>query len=1651
MTRNKLWATGFDESVEVNQRGLINKILARYSGEFTVFRELLQNSDDAEARAVEIHFETENHVDHEGGGPDQEVIYSPNEKNLPDLKTTNIYRWTFKNNGNSFRDEDWSRLKKIAEGNPDEDKIGAFGVGFYSVFSVTEEPFVTSGTQWTGFYWKDNKDQLFARRGSLSPDIIPSPWTSFELVLREPSPMPPAFDLTRFLSSSIVFMTNLSEVSIYFDNKCLTKLSKSCGVPRDLGILGELHNISPRRMMRVKGIRSIPVEIRTEVLKWVYSTWTEKPRLTAETFPKARDGGFFSSLFSALSNNAKRAAPELPEKVTQEPSDPLSINATGLALSIYSADVEVTLEQKMIKALHRSTLKDPPNKLRYELIHTAKDEYDAAKAEDAKYADKTMSIFHGLRADLEGLGMAHIFIGHATAQTTGIGGHMAAHFIPTVERESIDLIDQNVAIWNRELLFVGGFLARSAYEHEMNNIKQIWDGLDKSQSHTTTDRDVEAWLLSRGLHALKFFTFFKSAPSEEISAALESSFFSCAPQQFPIISTRGVQNAFNVRYPDATVTPFLKTVPIIPSDVIQGAQRMLLTLRSRGMIKEISFEDIVRELRQRPLGEQEMLACLQWWITLFRTHKDAESVLSGLRRDLIDAAVLVYGEDRETLIHLSRISTFINPTSTSHQIPLDGPLPDHLFPVNLSRKLAPTDMSNCLLWTELTIRDWVKHICSPMVLNANVENNIDTSPHWSERVLSILARIWPSWPTTTREEVKTLLATRTCIPTSNGMKTPSCAYFASADIFHDLPVVHFPSGMIKPPTERLLEAIGVQKHVDLQIVFNRMVKTNEWTIADLTKYLVSIKETLTSEEMARLKATPAFSKEQIDDSNTKIHRYQARQLYEPIDVFRQMKLPVIDWGKEKKWRSSTKEANFLFELGLRRHPPLHDLVMQCAHEIPEIRRVSLKYLLDNLERLYSDFSADDYEHVAFIPSLKDSAPCLGSPKNVFVEAEWACMSFLVLDPAHSRYVARLGIAPRPSTHQLLSFLKSNQPKNKTQAQTWFKTLASRISDFTEDDRTTLSRMPIVPYNPRTEDEQPTTWLCPVQCYFSDENKARYLSKLFSFVDFGVTANSFLSVCGAKRQPSVDEVAQILLEDPRHFYTIAEGHVNFLAELRNLGINFHQLSAQTVDRMKHAPCLLGAQRKFPKIADSATDIDDFEENDWEIVYHFRQPNEIVIADDTQNLRAFGESLFTAPQEDALEELYLRLGARRLSSLVKEAYSKGAEVVSSPLSMKTRKLILERLPLLLHEHTTSHLKFSIQWLNSENNFVVKTFRGLQITKSFALGNVRLTQKQDASAVAHRSEAGPVSLWLSNTIEIDMYEVATSMNRLLFEKPRANDALLFTTILSTDLRTLKKRGFNVERILKKHTAERAAKAEAALGPISLEKSPLKSSDSRTVETKPQNDRSLLGEQMTSAAQHTGNKGSSPINHNNIAGVGSIVEKAIRACRSESDSKFDVLRSIRENLRKDYHDTCGAVDTLRYIGKEKEIKVYVAQEVSEPHGFINSKRLVLARFSDIVAMLGNIFGLPLTSLHIFFDLTSQHIAFNREGSLFFNLRFYETWHDMDVGVGKKADAYAFWYFTFAHEIAHNLVQEHNAEHEFYFAATSQKYIVKLSQLVLK
>jgi hypothetical protein len=66
------------------------------------------------------------------------------------------------------------------------------------------------------------------------------------------------------------------------------------------------------------------------------------------------------------------------------------------------------------------------------------------------------------------------------------------------------------------------------------------------------------------------------------------------------------------------------------------------------------------------------------------------------------------------------------------------------------------------------------------------------------------------------------------------------------------------------------------------------------------------------------------------------------------------------------------------------------------------------------------------------------------------------------------------------------------------------------------------------------------WLPPNQCYFAGDSRAQFHSKLFSFIDFGPRANTFLTACGTKTEPSVEEVTHILLENPHQFYELADG-------------------------------------------------------------------------------------------------------------------------------------------------------------------------------------------------------------------------------------------------------------------------------------------------------------------------------------------------------------------------------------------------------------------------------------------------------------------------------------------------------------------------------
>lgn len=94
-----------------------------------------------------------------------------------------------------------------------------------------------------------------------------------------------------------------------------------------------------------------------------------------------------------------------------------------------------------------------------------------------------------------------------------------------------------------------------------------------------------------------------------------------------------------------------------------------------------------------------------------------------------------------------------------------------------------------------------------------------------------------------------------------------------------------------------------------------MIKTGDWSIPDLIGYLVSVKDDLSEAEVSRLTLTNAFMKEgENEGPNKKKTRYRASDLYEPVDTFRQLKLPVLDWGEKPKWKNTSEEGRLIIVL-----------------------------------------------------------------------------------------------------------------------------------------------------------------------------------------------------------------------------------------------------------------------------------------------------------------------------------------------------------------------------------------------------------------------------------------------------------------------------------------------------------------------------------------------------------------------------------------------------------------------------------------------------------------------------------------------------------------------------------------------------------------
>ena len=357
--------------------------------------------------------------------------------------------------------------------------------------------------------------------------------------------------------------------------------------------------------------------------------------------------------------------------------------------------------------------------------------------------------------------------------------------------------DRSVKIWNLELLFISGFLARSIYELELAEIAQLWQGTTPTSQ---APAELRTWLTGRALHALRFFSYFASTPSAVVSRQMEAAFFACSkgPAKLSIVSSQGVSDALaQVRYPHKELAKFVKNVPVVPDSMLEEAGPMVHRLRERGMLKDLTLMDVIGELKNRVLDEDEMVHCLRWWIAL----SEVPSFDISLRSRILDVAMFNVktvdpnapsdSTPSERIIPLSSIRTYYDARRST--IPADVPLPPHTLPFPVTKTLPSEKLPHALGFKELLVQDWVAFLVSPALSGlptSDPTTDMRVSAVFSERILVVIAKAWQGLNAQAQSSIFSTLSDKKIIPSRSGMVTPGEAYFPNVSLFPDLPYVH---------------------------------------------------------------------------------------------------------------------------------------------------------------------------------------------------------------------------------------------------------------------------------------------------------------------------------------------------------------------------------------------------------------------------------------------------------------------------------------------------------------------------------------------------------------------------------------------------------------------------------------------------------------------------------------------------------------------------------------------------------------------------------------------------------------------------------------------------------------------------------------------
>lgn len=571
------------------------------------------------------------------------------------------------------------------------------------------------------------------------------------------------------------------------------------------------------------------------------------------------------------------------------------------------------------------------------------------------------------------------------------------------------------------------------------------------------------------------------------------------------------------------------------------------------------------------------------------------------------------------------------------------------------------------------------------------------------------------------------------------------------------------------------------------------------------------------------------------------------------------------------------------------------------------------------------------------------------PSDIYSNQACAVMGFFVLNRRFINDAAKFGVKPDPDSEPLINCLIKYPPRSASDAEAKFSYVAQRAASFTPTQLASLRASRIIPIESRGGAPK---YVVPNFCFLrSRDDTGHVWEKVFDFVDFGETANRFLEALGVKHRPDPTQIAHILAHEPRRIYDSLEAK-EYLHLLSMLGQNIDELQRDWVlwRKLKTSPFLFGW-----------VSVGDDQERDFQML---GRAEKIVIVDEPRLRTIFrGSRLMVAPERDECELLYAALGSPKLSSLVTQKPHFVGSAKTNAMTEKLKAAIVQRARIFLKlPEIAANVKNSSVL---DDNLRVEMYDSISVERSLKFGLITATHIESVTAVVDTT-ADSCRLLVTEPARVNYSQVAEALNSVILRRTNRGIDLIVETILKEDLEYLRHRGFAVDRLLDKEREERRLEQTRRVPAQNGILTPVSMGQYETQTPHYPSDQASIINQLKQAIQKV----------RPIEGV-SIVHPPTSTIVHEAPRSYCDTTEARNLLLFDKSPSWG-LETFHVP--------LIRQQFDE---MISTRSEEVAQFASLLKKLAEIYGLPMDCMHLFYDPRGRTIAFNREGSLFFNISF--------------------------------------------------------------